>query len=316
MTLALSRLRDAYESFWHDEVRVERLALVRIATGLALLSDQLFQYLPYLQYLFSNDGVSPVGIYDERLARQWRWAVFVFNTGEVIHLTFAFALWVLAALALTLGYKTRIAAGFTWVMTLCFLARNPAMKNGGDDILQLALFLFLWAPVGAGLALDTRAKALRDKVTTIPAWPVRLVQLQVCVMYFATGLAKFRGGWDGTWARGTSLHYVLSDITLTRWSYDQLPIPLWVSAPLTYVVLAFEVLFPFLVLVRPLRKYVLWFGIVFHVNIFLTLEVGWFSWYSLALYPAWLSDRFLTRGWRKWALLARRSLRLRGPATG
>lgn len=305
--------QDRLEAFWHDEVRVERLALVRIAFGVALLTDQLFQYLPYFGYLFGPEGVAPAGINDGRLLRTWRWTAAFFNTDDQTILGVAFALWVLSTLALTVGFKTKIAAVLTWLLTMCFFWRNTAVKNGGDDIIQIALFLFLWAPVAAGLSLDARKK---PSTGTVAAWPVRLFQLQMCAMYWSTGVAKLKGGFGGTWAQGTSLHYVLNDAAMIRWSYAQWPMPIWMSAPMSYLVLIFEVLFPLLVLVRPIRVYVLWYGVLFHLAIFLTMEVGWFSFYSLAMYPAWLTDRFLVEGRHQWVARLRTAIvRLRSAAS-
>jgi hypothetical protein len=55
-------------------------------------------------------------------------------------------------------------------------------------------------------------------------------------------------------------------------------------------------LFTLLVLNRHTRRWALWFGVLFHVGIWLTIEVGWFSLYTLALYGVWVPCAF----WRKW----------------
>jgi predicted DCC family thiol-disulfide oxidoreductase YuxK len=126
----------------------------------------------------------------------------------------------------------------------------------------------------------------------VPPWAVRVLQLELCTIYFFTGLAKLGGE---TWWQGTSVHYVLNDITITRWSYAQLPAPIWITAPANYVSLAFEVFFPLLVLWRRTRFWTLLYGIVFHVGIFLTVDVGWFSIYTIALYGVWIPDGWWQR---------------------
>jgi len=112
------------------------------------------------------------------------------------------------------------------------------------------------------------------------------------MIYLATGLAKLGGE---MWWQGTSLHYVLNDVTMSRWSYAQLPLPIWMTAPLTWLSVAFEVLFPVLVLFRATRRYTLWFGILFHVGIFVMIDVGWFSFYMMAMYAAWIPDDWFAR---------------------
>ena len=59
--------------FWHEPVRAERLALMRIFLGVALLTDLLFQYLPNLMDFFGPTGVAPRGLHDEYQMRSWRW---------------------------------------------------------------------------------------------------------------------------------------------------------------------------------------------------------------------------------------------------
>jgi hypothetical protein len=208
-----------------------------------------------------------------------------------------FGLWVLSALALTVGFHTRWAAFAAWLLTMCFFARNSNVKNGGDDIAQIALFWLMFAPTNRAFAWDSRR--LVGPQTTEP-WAVRLLQVQICMMYTATGIAKLKGGLGGTWLSGTSLHYVYNDIGLTRWSYADLPVPIWLTAPAGYVALFWEVFFIPLVLFKRTRPWALAYGVAFHVMIFLSLEVGWFSVYSLALYPVWIADRFWATAWPVW----------------
>lgn len=290
------RIAATWQRFWHEPVAAERLALVRIAAGIALLSDQLIQYLPFLGYLFGPGGMGAEGLNDRWMASNWRWPVLFFTTDDMFVITVTFGLWVISAVLLIVGLKTRWAAIAAWLLTLCFFARNSNVKNGGDDVAQLILFLLMLMPSDRVLAWG-RGKS---GAAPIEPWGVRLLQIQLCMMYTATGLAKLKGGLEGTWAKGTSLHYVFNDFSLTRWSYAEFPIPIWVSAPSGYLALAWEVFFIPLVLYRRTRVWALWFGFAFHVVIFLTLEVGWFSVYSLVLYPAWFSDRWIAESWPRW----------------
>jgi len=82
-----------------------------------------------------------------------------------------------------------------------------------------------------------------------------------------------------------------------RRSYVQLPLPLWLTMIGTYLSVWWETLFPVLVLWPRTRKWTLWFGILFHIGIYLTLEVGWFGFYTLALYGVWVPDSF----WERWS---------------
>jgi hypothetical protein len=58
--------------FWHRPIAAERLAFVRILVGVALLTDQLVQYLPWLGYLFGPEGMGSAGLNDRWMALNWR----------------------------------------------------------------------------------------------------------------------------------------------------------------------------------------------------------------------------------------------------
>lgn len=302
------RWRRGWTAFWHTPVSAERLAFFRIGTGVSLVTDLLIQYLPFLSYLFGPGGMGSEGLNDRWMAANWRWPVLFFTTDDMFVIVLCFALWLLSAIALTIGFHTRLAAVVAWFLTMCFFARNSNVKNGGDDILQIALFLLMFIPSNAALAWDSRKHpgAATGSFRTIEPWGVRLLQLQMCMMYTATGIAKLQGGLGGTWLQGTSLHYVLTDVALTRWSYAQFPVPLWLSAPLGTLVLAWEALFIPLVVWRKTRAFALWYGVVFHVVIFVSLEVGWFSLYAIALYAVWTPDTWIRERWPAWERRLRR----------
>jgi hypothetical protein len=290
------RARTALEHFWHEPVRAERLAAFRILVGAALLTDQLFQYLPFWGYLFGPNGTGSFALNEAWMASNWRWPFLFFFSESQWVLGLWFLAWVVSALCLMLGYKTRWSAFAAWLLTMAFFSRNTNVKNGGDDIVQIHLFWLMFAPVSGTWALDAK----RRPSEFVEPWAVRLMQIQLCVMYAATGIAKLKGGLHGTWLQGTSLHYVFNDLGLVRWSYASLPIPFWISAPLGYLALAWEVLFTLLVLHPKTRRFALWYGFLFHIVIYLTLEVGWFSFYSMAFYPVWIPDRWWRDDWPVW----------------
>jgi hypothetical protein len=301
----------SWSRFWHVPVRAERLALMRILLALAMLTDQLFQLLPNLPDFWGPEGIAPQGTHDTFQLRHWYWTVFFFNTDHLPTLYTVFSAWVGATALLLVGWQTRVMNVLVWLLTMCFICRNPDLLNGGDDAMQVALFLLMLMPSGNALSLDARRRrrAGRPLPEMIPAWPVRVVQIQLCVIYMTTGLVKLEGNsyvdgpwWHiasyhlvGTWWDGTSIHYALNYVTMSRWSFAQFPQPLWFTAVLTYTSVWWETLFPFLVLNRWTRPPALVFGVLFHVGIWLTIEVGWFSFYMFPYYAVWVPDRFWAR---------------------
>jgi hypothetical protein len=148
---------------------------------------------------------------------------------------------------------------------------------------------------------------------TIPAWSIRLFQVQLVYVYFFSGYHKLA---NDTWHHGTALHYIAGQ---TFWSrVDLSGLCGWpsVTSMMTTAVLLFELLaFPVLVWVKPWRPPILCAGIVFHVTIYATMRVFVFHQVMILYYMAFL----LPEDWQAILTLFRplqKSLStLRGPAT-
>lgn len=297
-----SRIRRRWDDLWQAPLAAERLALIRVTTCVALLSDILLQQLPYYSELFGLGGLQPQGYSDVALLKSWRWTGFFFTPSGPA-LAVAFGLWVALLLGLAAGVRTRLMALGVWFVTLAMMQRHYYLKNFGDSVVRFTTFMLMFVPCHAALSWDAWRKRRWLGPTWQAAWGVRLFQLQLCVMYAATASSKLIGPLTSTWYEGTSLHYALNDLLLARVAYPCLPLPPWVTMPLTYIVLVWEVLFVPLVLWRPTRRFALGFGVVFHVLSFLMLEIGWFGFYVLGWYCAWIPDEWFTRVFypRLWA---------------
>jgi len=293
--------------FWHQPVRAERLALMRILLALALLGDQFCQFLPNLAHFYGPDGVGPDGLFKSQLV-SWKWTYAFFSTDNMTIIYPAFALWVVVTVLFLFGWRTRWTTFALWFLTRCFIDRNPDLRNKGDDTLQVALFLLLLSPCGQALSLDVwrlRRKGLVTGPVWVKPWSLRLIQLQLCLIYCTTGLVKLKGThwmegsflewFQGTWWDGRSVHFVLNLTERGHWAYAQLPLPFWITMPMTYTSVWWECLFPLLMLNRWTRRLALTMGVLFHVGISVVIEVGFFGFYTLSFYGAWTPDRFWSR---------------------
>ncbi len=282
----------------------ETLALFRIVLGCTLLIDQLQQWLPRLDYLLGPHGIVPAGFFDWQQVRSWRWTIWLFNHDEPAVYYPLFAAWVAATLAWMVGFWTRLTNVAVWVLTMCMFNRNRCVLNSGNDVLTIGIFLLMVSACGKAFSVDAWLARRRGRLPPgrifVPVWPVRLMQFQLCVMYTTTGIIKLKGyGWgtfQGSWLDGTSLHYVLNHLDMLRWSYAQLPLPLWITRSMTYACLAWEVLFPLLVLFRLTRRWTLLFGLLFHLGVWLSMDIGYFSFYTMAFYTVWIPNEFWEAG--------------------
>ncbi len=294
-------IKSGWTVFWYKPIAGERLALIRITTAVAVLTDMLVQQVPYYQVLFGPEGLAPRGYDESVLLRGWRLTGYVFTTTDFTVYTVTYITWAVVMVLMAFGVKTRVITILGWLLTLAFIHRNFHSRNFGDSVVRISVFLLMFMPSGDALSWDAWRRNGRALLPTFHApWAVRIFQIQLCAMYMATGISKLTGGTNSTWFDGTALFYVYNDIILTRVSYAQLPLPSWMSPPLTYLALMWELLFIPLAIWGKTRRWVLYFGVAFHLMVFLTIEVGWFGFYALSWYCAWIPDGWIRNQFYPW----------------
>jgi len=269
----------SWNGFWFAEAPTSSLALVRIAFGLIVLAWTL-SLAPSLFDFFSSNGIvprQPAG------GAPGVWGLLDGAPGDTMVVLVFLALLVGAA-CLTVGYHTKIASAIVFVGLVSLTRRNPFIFNAGDGLLRVISFYLLLSPAGASLSLDRWRRAPQRfwEFARRPIWPLRLMQIQLSIVYIAAVWEKVRGE---TWNDGTAVSYAL------RFSdHARFPVPdLLTSSPLlvnlaTYGTLAFELAVGVLVWNRKARPWVMALGVLFHLSTAYSIRVGFLTVAILALY--------------------------------
>ena len=297
----------AWNRFWFEKIGGSAFALVRIAFSVTALIT-LMELAPLLAEHYTSDGYFPIDS-----ARQWSWGnliglLHVEALDGLAQVTVVFTLLLFSLTLLGLGWHTRTAAFASFVLLLWFQTRNPTFLNGGDEVLRLtAFYLFLGylviPPGERTLSIDRRigspAGASAEEVWlggTMPAWPVRMIQIQICILYGVAGWWKLAGQ---SWWSADAVYYALQNPQVAR---ILIPAPSWTEPVflLASVSVAWwEFLFPLLYSWGRSRRVALGFGVLLHVGILLTMNIGFFPLVVLATYPAMVGapacDRWLRR---------------------
>ena len=108
----------------------------------------------------------------------------------------------IGSLMLTVGLFTRVSAIVVLVALIGFARRDSLVLNSGDGLIRNLVLFTALAPAGAALSLD-RLRTAKDTFWEFPKrspWALRLIQIQVSVLYLSTVWQKVRGvNWnDGT----------------------------------------------------------------------------------------------------------------------
>jgi hypothetical protein len=276
--------------WWTKPVPAEPLAALRIGVGAAMIVDILFIYLPAAGDFFGRTSMgSPNMVADMAVAPAWPYSL----AGSLENPWLwkgILLLWCLASIGVMLGYWTRVATVVAWLLAMCVSASNPWLRNSGDSVLLITLFYLMFCPSNAMWSLDRPRRGAGDELVLIPPWPLRLLFLQLCVIYFMNGVLKLT---EPSWRDGNALYYIMRGAAYTRWSYEDFALPYWFLKFNTWFVLAWEVGFPLLVLSRWTRAATLWIGVLFHVGTALILTLAAFPMYMLCLYLPLLP-------WERW----------------
>nr|WP_241981555.1 HTTM domain-containing protein [Halorubrum sp. GN11_10-6_MGM] len=153
LSAAVRRLSAALAA--RTAVDTRALAAFRIGLGAILIAD-LLRRARSLTAFYTDAGVLPrralfadySGAYSLHALSGESWAV-----------ASLFAVAGVVALALLVGYRTRLATAVSWLLLLSLQARNPMVLNAGDALLAMLLFWGFFLPLGSRWSVDALRRA-------------------------------------------------------------------------------------------------------------------------------------------------------------
>jgi hypothetical protein len=275
-----------WERFWFEDVPSEAVAVVRLAIGTAGLIS-LVGFIP-VETFWSPDGIAPVPepgglrsyLLESGFSAWGAWLIF-----GVLAVSFT---------CMILGLFTSVAVASCFLGSVFQTHWNPLPLTSGHTVLVAVLFCLIWSDCGARLSLDgwrRQQRSVRDRARQ-PIWPLRLIQIQVAIVYLTSGLFKLLAP---AWRSGAAVHYATGHNVYGRvfHVYAWPPSLDWTLTLLTYATLLWELSFPLLLVHRTTRGAALAAGVAIHGGIWATMEIGPFSWMMIATYSAFLDPHAL-----------------------
>ncbi|RYZ64298.1 MAG: hypothetical protein EOP05_22265 [Proteobacteria bacterium] len=119
---------------------------------------------------------------------------------------------------------------------------------------------------------------------------VRLLQIQLCLIYAYTGLEKMKGP---TWWDGTAVWTVLGNRQLFSFDISWVRNAPLLIALMTFGTVFFEIYFAALVWIPKVRKWILSLGVMMHTGIALSMGLFYFSLGMISTYFVFLKPAFL-----------------------
>ncbi|HEU0274254.1 MAG TPA: HTTM domain-containing protein [Candidatus Udaeobacter sp.] len=210
------------------------LAVLRIGMGLLVIIYTLFLRNDW-HYLFASTGrglVSrqlgeAIASFDSPAIPKLGWLVTLgsyAHIGEDAVLSISWACLLCMGFLLLLGIFCRQAAIMAWFLHLCTAESGGLFAYGADNFITTGLFFLMLSPLPDRYSLDHRLLKIRLKDSALLGFWRRVLQVQMCFVYFVGGLAKCLGSgwWNGSnlWLSLTRPPFnLISPDVLVRFKY-------------------------------------------------------------------------------------------------
>lgn len=278
------------------------LAAMRIGLAGVVLTDLAIRASDF-HAMYSSEGLAPVA-FVRSLQRIPVWSLHLLSGSDAWQI-FLFGLATVIAVAMLLGYRTRLAVVASWILLTSVQMRLPIVLNAGDTLLRVALFWSMFLPLGAVWSLDAfRSDKPSGSLGGLPlsryvnpfvsVATVALI-VQLAIVYWFAGWAKWNDAWLHEDALGNVFKFGLYGLPLGAALSDYPALTRFFSRATVW----FELLGPLLLFipwrVSLLRMLAFTGFVLLHVGIAVTMTVGLFSYAAIAVWMAMLPSEFWDR---------------------
>lgn len=251
---------------------------------LFILASTLF-YLPIANELWSADAMFihyfPFKSYSEKMLN-------LISYRGIINYYFLFlVVQIVACIAILFNYKKYLMSAIVFITFSNLYNGAATIQNGGTNLLKLILFYAIF--------LNPFPKKYKNESSNVLAitltnFSFLAIQIQICAVYFVAATTKLFGTY---WLDGTAVYYVFN---LPEFSHPAVLNTLTptsiITKMLTWGTLTFQLLFPFFVWIKKLKKITLFIGLLFHLLIVLIMGITDFGLIMIMVYSFFMSDGY------------------------
>ncbi len=297
VTHRLATLARHWSDFWFTPADPAPLCLLRIlAGGMTLYSH--FVWGLKLESLLGPEGYNSAELIRTLQGSDWAWSFWWAVPAEWMTTVHTACLVILALF--WIGCCTRVTSILALAVHVSYSNRAQLSNYGLDQITSILLLYLAIGPSGALYSVDhllrrffIRPHAARA-VSPSPSanLALRLIQVHYCIIYFFAATAKLQGPawWTGEamWRAFANYEYQSADMTWLA-AYP------WALQLMTHVAILWELSFPYLIWVRPLRPIMLAFGVLMHLGIGALMGMWTFGLMMIFGYVAFLNPAAVRR---------------------
>jgi hypothetical protein len=267
-------LSELWDRAFFTEKDLSVVGPFRIGYALLLLINVLV-WRPDLDRWFGHQGVVTL---EAGLALSSRdsWTIFAWLPPEPELLTLCHTIFLVQIVCLMVGLLTRFQSICVFLWFVSFQNRTVIIFDGEDNLFRLFAFYLIFLPAGRYLAVDQKIFR-RAEPGPLPVWPLRLVQIQMTLVYLSAAVEKVRGP---DWRAGTAWYYVsrLDDLFGKFYLPEFLFQSLAFSALLSWAVVVVELMIPLGLWFRATRPATVLLAIFLHLAMEYSMFLFLFQW--------------------------------------
>ncbi len=205
-------------------------------------------------FLIRNDKIRLAFITDgfEKIGVQYEYSLAI-----------VIVIYVCSFLFILMNYYRLLFAVVVLIIHSALVASSYSFSYGADYMISFSLF------INVLLCVDSKYNKI------MYSFAIRLLQLQLCIIYFFSGLGKAMGN---NWYTGDAIWYLISTYTnlniLTAFIATKIPV---VFQIISLSVVFFELFYPVLIYNRKLKNVTLFYIIITHIIIILIINLYTFG---------------------------------------
>jgi hypothetical protein len=268
-------------SFFETPVNTRQLAYFRIALGAFCILKILILF-PALNDYYGQYGIiqwaiskAAIGPYLPHLGDLSNFLIESFSISATTAFYTIFISYIFCLLSLTFGFLTRIMAIICWLFHLAWMNTGGAFVYGVDVFTQISLFYLLFMPSGKYLSLDILLKISKPQKTSLAGGMTkRVFQLQMCIMYFSSGVEKVS---SVQWRSGEAIWRAVMMPSFKQFDLTWLSNYTFIPFTLGWLTVLIEISYCVLVWIPKFRVLAIFSVIMLHISIGLFMGMWFFS---------------------------------------
>lgn len=251
---------------YNKNIEKKNIFIIAIST-FGLLNILLI--LPDIYNVYSRHGIINSGINDFLIRQDQFRLTFITNAFEKIGFPYEYALamvialYICSFLFILMNYYRLVFAIIVLIIHNALVASSYSFSYGADYMISFSLFI--------NMILCINSKYNR----VIYSFAIRLLQLQLCIIYFFSGLGKAMGN---NWYTGDAIWYLVSTYTriniITAFVATTIPV-LFKIISLSVVII--ELFYPILIYNKITKNAALLYIIITHIIIILIINLYTFG---------------------------------------